>query len=188
MADTDTLDLDPLLPCFCGIDPGFTGAFAWIDGDGQSMGYVDMPVTGKGRGREFDLDKLNKIVYQFASTARDNIVIVGLEKPTSMPGEGAHRSHRFGEGIGMLKGLMIAHQLPFRLVPPNLWKGRLGLPGKTDPNANNAGAQLLESHYSTISSMIRGPRGGIKDGRLDAFLIAHWIKEEHVRTSNRDTR
>lgn len=163
---------------FLGIDPGFTGAFAWIDAQAQVLGYLDMPfnIIAKGRKREFDLDRLNNIVYKIASDSRHGQVVVGLENPTSRPGEGADRSRRFGEGIGMLKGLMTAHQLTFQLISPNLWKGRLNLPGKTDAGANKQGAMMLESHYPTIDSMIRGPRGGIKDGRLDAFLIAHWLR------------
>lgn len=161
---------------YVGIDPGFTGSFGLIDERGEHIEAWDLPVVGgTGRDREFDEAALNNMVYrisQFTDT------VVGLEKPTSRPGEGGQRSHRFGEGIGLLRGMMIAHGVKYRMVPPNLWKGRLGLPGKHVRGANKACAQYLVSHYTPAEHIVYGVRGGIKDGRLDALLIAHWLRHE----------
>lgn len=165
---------------FFGIDPGFTGAIAWIDAYGEQIGVEDLPVTGVGKKREFDLVALNALIYHKIACVKHDCV-VGLENPTTRPGEGAERCKRFGEGIGMLKALLTAHLVGYDCISPNLWKGRLGLPGKQDPNANKAGAQLIVTHYPSTEHLVYGPRGGVKDGRLDALLIAHWIRTETLK-------
>ena len=129
---------------------------------------------GTGRDREFDEAALNLTIYGLARYYAG--AIIGLEKPASRPGEGSHRAHRFGEGIGMLRGMLVAHRLPYRKISPNLWKGRLGLPGKQVKGGNKACAQYLVSHYPLTENLIYGSRGGLKDGRLDALLIAHWLR------------
>jgi hypothetical protein len=162
---------------FVGIDPGFTGAIGWIIvGSTPALVAYDLPLQAGTKKREFDLEMLNHYVYRLTELGE---IGVGLENPTTRPGEGAERCKRFGEGIGLLKGLLTAHQIPYTCISPNLWKGRLGLPGKTKPGANKAGAQFLVSHYPQAEELVYGPRGGIKDGRLDALLIAHWMKVDH---------
>lgn len=161
---------------FVGIDPGFTGAIGWIAENGEDIGVIDLPTTGKGRKQQFDLERMNYYLWDLCKTGTYDSLLVGLENPTTRPGEGAERCKRFGEGIGMLKGLLTAHQIGFTCISPNLWKGRLALPGKQDPEANKAGAQLLVAHYPTAEYLVFGPRGGIKDGRLDALLIAHAMR------------
>lgn len=162
---------------YVGMDPGFTGAIGSISSSGEEISVDDLPVSGKGGSRQFDLGALNNLIYKLKLTKA--ILVVGLENPTTRPGEGAERCKRFGEGIGMLKGILTAHQIGFACVSPNLWTGRLGVPGKQNDNGkqhNQAGAQLLLSYYAQAEHLIYGPRGGVKDGRLDALLIAHWMR------------
>lgn len=160
---------------FFGIDPGFTGAIAWIDELGEDMGVVDLPVVQVKKLRQFDLIALNGLIYHKISCRPGNLV-VGLEMPTTRPKEGAEKCKRFGQGIGMLQMGLTAHLIPFREIPPNLWKGRLGLPGKDKPGANKACAQHLVTFYPQTEHLVYGPRGGIKDGRMDALLIAHAMR------------
>lgn len=163
-----------------GIDPGFTGAIGWIaDTSIVGIGAYDMPLQSGTKKREFDMGVLNARIHGLKALGD---IVVGLEYPTTRPKEGAEHSRRFGEGVGLLKGMMEAHQILFKEIPPNLWTGRLGIPGKKRDGGkehNRAGAQLLISHYPHVESLIYGPRGGIKDGRLDALLIAHWMRGQH---------
>lgn len=165
---------------YVGIDPGFTGAIGLIDDRGEYMEAWDLPVGGgSGRNREFDEAGLNLLVYRLRQMQEMGIdLVVGLEKPASRQGEAAHSSHRFGEGIGMLRGMLSAHMIGYRKISPNLWKGRLGLPGKQIRGANKACAQYLVTFYPVAERIVYGSKGGVKDGRLDALLIAHWLKKE----------
>ena len=172
-----------MIKVYVGIDPGFTGAIGWIDEDGEHVGVEDLPVIKIKKLRQFDLHGLNGMIYKMS---RKELAAVGLENPTTRPGEGAERCKRFGEGIGMLKALLTAHQIGYECVSPNLWTGRLGIPGKSDDGGkehNRAGAQLLVTHYPVVEKMVYGPRGGVKDGRLDALLIAHWMRINDAKLS-----
>jgi len=164
---------------FAGIDPGQKGAVGLIDNGGQIVRVWDMPLTKAARDRqkEIDLDALRSIYHELERRQR---LVLGIEQPNTRPGEGAERSFRFGKGLGYLHAFAHLLQLDYYLMVPNLWKGRLGLPGKSDPNANKLGAQMLDRNYPAAHDLIRGPRGGLKDGRIDALLIAHFLRRRTV--------
>lgn len=70
--------------------------------------------------------------------------------------------------------------LPLDRVLPSIWTRALRLPGKVKrPGAAMAMAREL---YPAAAELLDGPRGGAKDGRADALLIAHWA------STRRDTR
>jgi hypothetical protein len=169
---------------YCGIDPGFDGAIALLNSSG-SLAYVwDMPTTrqekgknaGRDRTRELDLGSLRDILRGVRSRPG---VLVGLENPTTRPGEGSERAARFGRQLGILETMLYMLGFNYRRLAPNLWTGRLGVPGK---QANDEAIQirdrLFRQEYPGHRDLVRGPRGGIKDGRLDAFLIAHYLRQK----------
>lgn len=158
---------------FVGIDPGFLGAICIMDVGGLSLRFWDMPFTGTGKKREFNLGKLEAIFRTLKELPQ---CLVGLEWPTTRPGEGAERCERFGRGKGYLEAMAYCHGLSYQKVPPNLWKGRLGLPGKQVYNANSLAFDLFEKFYQQYRTEVRGPRDGFLDGRCDAALIAHFLR------------
>ena len=160
---------------FAGIDPGFEGALAWMNAAGSSLHVRDMPITTtkKDRQREYDLYGLRDV---FSHLRRLPGTYVGIENPTTRPGEGSERSERFGRGKGYLEAFAFCKGLQYVKIAPNLWKGRLGLDGKEHAGANERAAELFEQLYPQWAALIRGPRGGILDGRLDALLIAHGMR------------
>lgn len=160
---------------YCGIDPGFEGAIAVMNAAGTTAKVFDMPVLEreKDRQREIDLAGLRD-VFRYVRRLPD--CVVGIEWPTTRPGEGAERSERFGRGKGYLEAFAFLHGVEYHKLAPNLWKGRLGLDGKTVAGANERAAGLFETFYPERSAMIRGPRGGILDGRMDALLISHFLR------------
>lgn len=158
---------------YAGIDPGFTGAIGVVNTAGTTVKVWDMPITGKGKAREICFGGLRT---RFKYLRRLPDCATGIEWPTTRPGEGAERSERFGRGKGYLEAFAYLLGLDYYKVAPNLWKGRLGLPGKDDPDANKLGAKLFDTYYPDHVPLIRGPRGGVKSGRLDALLIAHFLR------------
>jgi len=160
---------------YAGIDPGFRGAVGVINAAGTTVKVWDMPMTtaDKDRQKEIDLDGLREVFQELR--LRPDLVL-GVEWPSTRPGEGAERSERFGRGKGYLHAYAHLLGLDYYLLVPNLWKGRLGLPGKTDPEANAKAARLFDTYYPDHTNLIRGPRGGIRDGRADALLIAHFLR------------
>lgn len=158
---------------YAGIDPGFTGALSVMNAKGTTLKVWDMPTTGTGKKKEIDLEGLEKV---FKHIARLPDVVLGLEWPTTRPGEGAERSERFGRGKGYLEAFAFLKRIDYYLLAPNLWKGRLGLPGKSDKEADKKGLAVLDLYYSAHHDTFVGPRGGVRSGRVDAACIAHFLR------------
>lgn len=157
-----------------GIDPGYNGGIGLISGDAKVVQVWDMPITGTGRDRQIDMPELESV---FKRLARYPALRLLMEYPTTRPGEGAERSKRFGEQLGILRMGMHCLGLPGELIAPNLWKARLGLPGKQEADALKRCVAYWDRQYPSCPGLVRGPRGGIKDGRLDALLIAHFSRQ-----------
>lgn len=166
---------------YVGIDPGYKGAIHWVNRSATAFVVEDMPVekagSGKDREREIDLEALDWI---FARIRRLPDAAIGLEWPTTRPGEGAERSKRFGVGLGILLAYCHASGHPYFLIPPQTWKGRLRLPGKTVYDADKIVAARVREAYPQHVSKVLGPRGGILDGRCDAVLIAYFLRKLHL--------
>lgn len=160
---------------YVGIDPGFAGAIGVMNAQGTSVRVFDMPVAEGERDRDRKLDLAGlRDVYRTVTHLPD--VVMGIEWPTTRPGEGAERSARFGQQLGTLHAFAFLMGLEFFLIAPNLWKGRLGLDGKDVKGANERAAEAFERYYPEHAGLIRGLRGGIMDGRMDALLIAHFLR------------
>lgn len=162
---------------YIGIDPGFTGAIAYINPAGDQVWVWDMPTRMRGdtkKYRAYDLQGVWDILHHLYA---GEDVVYGLENPTSRPGDGAERMLRFGRGIGNLEALIFALTgTGPELVAPQLWKSRLGLKGKEKDEHSDLGVALFRQYYPSFVNALYGPRGGLKDGRLDALLIAHWLR------------
>lgn len=162
---------------FVGIDPGFTGAIGSITENGL-VSVTDLPtIRLPKKPIEFDVPLLVKTLQAIYN--EDEQSFFALEFPSTRPGEGAERSKRFGHGIGLVEGVLACLNAKYERVYPNQWKGCLGIPGKTDPRANQTAAAFLEAYYPAVKALIRGPKGGLLDGRIDALLIAHYIRTRH---------
>ena len=158
---------------YCGIDPGFSGAIAWMNATGSSVHVEDMPTTEKKGRVELCLPTLRG---HFLRLCRLPDCALAIEDPHTRPGEGAERSMRFGKQLGYLEAFAFLKGLNYFLIAPNLWKGRLGLDGKDIAGANDRAAEEFERLYPEHKALIHGPRGGILDGRMDALLICHFLR------------
>lgn len=159
---------------YCGVDPGFEGGFGVVNAARTTAKCWPMPVifkNGKDSKREFDMPGL-KDLFQYVK--RYPSVLVTIEWPTTRPGEGAERSERFGRGKGYLHAYAFLLGLDFKLVAPSAWKGRMGLPGKTDDPGSKQGFARWCQDYPAHRDLVLGPRGGILDGLLDSLLIAEY--------------
>lgn len=162
---------------YCGVDAGFAGAISLMNAAGTVLSVYDMPVKKQGEKayNALDLDGLRTIIRRIKLMPD---VAVGLENPTTRPDEGAERSARFGRQLGTLESFLFLSGFDYFLIAPNLWTGRLGLPGKTTKGWETARTGLFAAHYPDWTALIRGARGGLLDGRLDALLIAHFLRTQ----------
>lgn len=156
-----------------GIDPGFAGAIGVIDQAGRYLDCFDMPVRGTGRGSEMDLMRLCEIITWIKQWPIER---VRLEWVQTRPDESPESSKRFGVGLGNLEmAFLWATGHTVERVAPSEWKPRLGLVGK-EKDALAARKQAVQAAYTFIRCLpdkaLEGPKGGLKDGRAEALLLA----------------
>ena len=154
-----------------GVDVGMKGAIAAL-GTKLAMPMVwDMPCAERG----VDMDGLKSILGQF----NPHDTLAYLENNTARPGEVPDFAFRFGLQTGQLWGTLWTGGFTLRPIAPQKWKGQLGLPGKTHANAVEICAAYFDEKFPAFKHLIRGPRGGLLDGRIDALCIAYygWLGE-----------
>jgi hypothetical protein len=163
-----------------GIDPGLDGAIAIIDGrtdvrpselfkeTGRAIVIHDVPAFAAKTGRSYDIQAMLGILRPYDGEGAR----VFLEKVHSMPDQGVASSFTFGVGFGIWQGILAALGMQHTLVTPQRWK-KVCL---ADVAKNNDAAEAAHAArlYPAASALIRGPRGGLKTGRVDALLIAHY--------------
>lgn len=162
-----------------GIDPGKDGAIAFMSQTG--IWVVDTPTlqrssSGKKGKRQYDEQGMRQSLVDFIDAhSAHGEVMVGVEMTTPRPDEARMTTWAQAMGIGLWKGILIGMQMPFIEVYPQVWKRQLlsGLPkGKA---AAYTGASRL---YPWLAPKLKGPKGGLKDGRCDAVLIAEYARRK----------
>lgn len=161
---------------YLAVDPGHSGALALLNAPGTAAQVWPMPTHKRGDVIELDLPALADIL---SPLVRLPAVVAALEWPTAWPGTFGNVGRdamNFGKGLGALDSFLFLMRFNYQRVTPQKWKSRLGLTGKTYDPASTQGALLWEKTYPALAGLIRGPRGGLKDGELDALLIAHYLR------------
>lgn len=159
---------------YVGADPGLDGAIAlWVPsipfGGSPVLEVVDTPVVKVGTKRHIDLWTLSKILGLWA---RDWDVQATVERVHAMPGQGVTSMFSFGFATGSLQQALASATIPFTLVQPVTWKTMYGLRG----GAENKAASVDKAVYlfPSYKALFFGPKGGPKDGRAEAALLAHY--------------
>jgi crossover junction endodeoxyribonuclease RuvC len=118
-----------------GVDPGASGAIAWIDERGKSC-VEKMPDT---------LQDLWELVVSISLNAGTGGLGVRayLEAVSSSPQMGVVSSFSFGRGYGNLEMALTAAGIPFERVRPQVWQKAMGCMTKGNKNISKQKAQEL---------------------------------------------
>ena len=145
-----------------GIDPGFSGAIAFLDGN--ALFIADLPLK-KFMGR-------NQIDGQkFAEYLRrdiQNIKFAVIEDVHAMPKQGVVSMFRFGYNAGILFGVLEALDVKILKVKPSVWKSALNL--SSDKKKSLALAKKKFPSYKNYFSRAKD------DGRAEAALLALYAR------------
>lgn len=146
---------------FIGIDPGATGAIATIDNCGTVIMLADWP------GDEVAAAQFIKWIIDHTSNAK-----AAIEKVASMPKQGVSSTFKFGTNYGSWRGILAMAGISFELVPSRKWQKGLVLPsdGATPKERSLTVARRI---FPTQITMLKRKKD---NGRSDALLIAHWLK------------
>ena len=135
--------------------------------DGEVKQVIDMPTTARlhGKGQQVDAYTLTSELLAAASGHNQRRAII--EAVSAMPGQGVSSTFRFGEALGVVRGVLGALQIPVSWASPVRWKKAAGLYGKDKDAARTLALQL---HPEAGDMLTRK-----KDiGRADAICIAHF--------------
>lgn len=144
----------------CGIDPGTRGAMCVLDSTDPA--YVAL----------FDFH--TNTIYDAAKWLNaQKVNSIWLEKVHAFPGMAAKSAFGFGRSYGIattVAEIATGGLLP-KSVVPKVWQKYIGITAK-GPMIKKQVAQVATTLYPLAS--IRGPKGGLIDGRSDALMICHY--------------
>src|SRR6478736_3914012 len=107
---------------FIGIDPGLTGAVAWMN-DMQNWEVSDIPVIASGKGKslikkEVDSYELNLLFSAYANMAKYGGVVAIVEQVNARPGQGVSSVFSLGQTFGAIKACLAAQKIPVEFITP----------------------------------------------------------------------
>ncbi len=152
----------------CGVDPGTTGYVVWIDLDDGEVKNVENQCLPYME---------NLICPHMLETiiARKHIDLLVIERSQGWTGDGGSRAFNYGMNFGIIH--TVARQWEKKTERPNstiylypqTWHAMMKVKeekGKTKENALTRALEIIPDHQ------VFEDRGKIRDGLVDAFLIA----------------
>lgn len=158
-----------------GIDPGFKGGIACFDSKYKILSIYDTPIikikVGKSIRSEYNEDEMRRILVSL------DPYIAYIEKQHAMKGQGVTSMFSTGLGYGIWRGMLKGLDIKAVKVPARTWQKEFfkGI-GDTKNQSYNAAIKL----YPKYKDIFVGPKGGKKDGRCDAVLIATYGLKQHI--------
>lgn len=147
---------------YVGIDPGLSGAIAWLTPKGPFVS--DIPIVLKGSGfvkNEVDAAGLISMLRL------DGEYCAMLERVNAMPGQGVSSMFSMGDTFGVIRCALAAADIPTEYITPNTWKKHFHL-----DNNKEAARALAIRLYPTVQLNLKK----FVD-RAEALLIATYLKD-----------
>lgn len=148
-----------------GVDPGKSGGMCVLFEDG-GVEFIDWPKSNSCHD-----------IYPAVRRAIQGheVVMAAKEKVSAMPGQGVRSMFSFGENNGAWKMLLAVLRIPYVDPTPQQWQKNLVR--KSDHAEPKQRAYLAAVRlYPQHAELLRGPQGGLKDGRCDSLLLAHFVR------------
>lgn len=166
---------------YIGVDPGLSGAIAFIDHEDGQIDVLDMPVVKVKRNgkvkRELDYEKLGEL-HPRLILGRNNCKAL-VEFVGSMPGQGSSSGFAFGKSTGAIYGVLGTRRIPTETVSPTKWKRHFGLIGKP----KDASRMLAIERWPQLEPKLKRK---LDNGRSDSLFIAQYGIETTVNDYKRD--
>jgi len=148
-----------------GIDPGLTGALAWLTPDGQLLEVSDMPTL--------DGEVSAALLANDDEITRSRVAVAVLEWPGLMPKNGAKSARSMGMSLATMTAVFAVRGIPCHRVTPAHWKNQMGLnaAGATDAVKKEAARQLAIRLWPEHVESFKRKKDA---GRAEAALLAYW--------------
>lgn len=158
---------------FLGIDPGLEGACVLINEDSEILLHKKMPIIKIKNGNKIKThyDTINLVSFFKVLKSSYSDIHTCVEEVGAAPGQGVVSMFTFGQGFGLIVGILSAFELPYTLVRPNIWKQDLLLGLPKEKNASLVAAARL---FPQALHKIKELTGHFDHNIADALLIAEW--------------
>ena len=143
-----------------GIDPGITGAVAFVNVVSKAVHIEDLPLTDLGKRRTIDPYTLGDII------AARQVRHVRIENVATRPGQGVSSSGNFMFGAGILWGVLGGLGIKSSHIVPAKWKRDLGLLGM----GKDGSLALARRLFPMCATVLKRKKDA---DRAEALLIAH---------------
>jgi crossover junction endodeoxyribonuclease RuvC len=145
------------------IDPGASGAIAWLSPDGHLIEVLDMPIW-EVRGKK------RVCAAMLATIIRERLPsVVVVEGVNAMPGQGVSSCFAFGYAAGLCEGVASGAGVPVQIVSAAMWKRRAGV--SSDKSAARMMAARLWPGAAQMFKRVKD------DGRAEAALLGRWYAQ-----------
>jgi len=105
---------------FIGIDPGLTGAVAFLGEDGDFLLWDTVTIL-KGSG-SVKSEVNASALYQHLMKVSQQTAVAVLERVNSMPGQAASSTFSLGDSFGTARACLACAGIPTTYVTPQTWK------------------------------------------------------------------
>ncbi len=144
-------------------DPGSTGYYCLLDPGSKHVEFFP------NNSKPIDIvDWLEDVRTKF------DIPVVMIEDVHSLYGMSAKSNFSFGRNAEKVTVLPASLGLSVELVQPKVWQKHVGVKAKGKAIKQDV-AGICDRLYPNVS--IRGPQGGLKDGKSDSLMIAHYASQ-----------
>jgi hypothetical protein len=154
---------------YIGIDPGASGAVCILDPSINQTVFID-------------LNPKKVPAVSVLGTLQDWHAHVGcriaVEDVHSMANMSARSNFVFGGMLWRILTILECVPAPYEMVTPKVWQKAVGAPSRKEAGGpkelKQAVADMAQELYP--SAELYGPKGGLKDGRSDSLMIAHYLR------------
>jgi len=156
--------VDTVLTIYVGIDPGLSGAVAFIRGTEYRV--ADIPIIRKGEGfikNEINASALRDILTDYLIGAK---AIAALERVNAMPGQGVSSVFSLGDSFGACRAVLACADLATHYIAPAEWKRHFKLTSDKE-EARALAVRLYPKAELHLKKHI---------DRAEALLIATYLK------------
>ncbi len=152
---------------YVGIDVGKKGGIAFLNEEGEVVKCFAMPSIGK----DYDLNKMRHILCVHPI---EHLVI---EDVHSIYGASAKANFSFGEGKGILIGMVAGLGIPFTLVAPKKWQKEMW-EGVTKQSSTKKTSEVAVKRLFPHVNLVAPGCRIVHDGIVDAILMGEYCRRK----------
>ena len=155
-----------------GIDPGSSGAYCLLFPESRDV--IFKPTSN---------DPVDTYAWLLRIQMEYNLAVCMIEEVHAIQGSSAKATFNFGGNVREVNLIPQLLQIPVDKVRPKAWQKFIGLVTPTHlsgpANASKRKTHIKKEVAAIASRLyptaeLKGPKGGLLDGRSDALMIAHY--------------